>query len=83
MPLRDRLVILRDELDPADDARIERRQVLGGNPVLKDGLTTDLAYLVGVEEGPADLEAVTYPEPDAGTFHSRAILVAYSSFRTG
>ncbi len=41
--LRDRLVILPDKLDQADDAHIERGQVLGGNPVLKDGLAADLA----------------------------------------
>jgi hypothetical protein len=52
-------VILGDKLDAADDARIERRQVLGGYPVLKNGLTADLAYLVVVEEGLADFEAVT------------------------
>jgi hypothetical protein len=50
-------VILGDELDLADDVRIERRQVLGRDPVLKDGLTACLAYLVMVEEGLTDLEA--------------------------
>jgi hypothetical protein len=53
------LVILRDELDLTDDARIERGQVFGGNPVLKDVLTAYLAHPLIVEEGLADLEALT------------------------
>jgi hypothetical protein len=43
-------VLLRDHFDPADNAGIQRYQILGGNPVLKDRLTPDLVNLVTADE---------------------------------
>jgi hypothetical protein len=48
---------LRDHLDRADDAGVQRVEVSGGDPVFQDGLAADLMDFVLVQERPADLEA--------------------------
>lgn len=45
-----RSVELRDQLDLADDAGVQRIEVTGGDPVLENGLTTHLVDLVAVQE---------------------------------
>src|ERR1700722_5530039 len=50
------LVVLGDQLDPANDAGVELGEVLSRDPVLEDRLAADLAGGVVVEGGLADLE---------------------------
>ena len=54
-------MVLGDQLDKADNIRVELGQVLGGDPVLQDGPATRLVDLVAVQEGPADAEAGDVP----------------------
>lgn len=74
---------LGDDLDGAYDVLVELLKILGRNPVLQDALPTDLLEVVLIGVVLSTSKRVTYPTPLALTFQSRAILLAYSSFKTG
>jgi len=83
LPPTARSVVFRGHLDRADDAGVQRGEVLGRDPVFEDGLAAGLADLILVQERSQDFEAVPYPAPECLTFQSRAILAAYSWLSTG
>ena len=75
-------MVFRGHLDRADDAGVQRGEVLGKDPLFEDGLAA-LVDLILVQERSQDFEAVPYPAPECLTFQSRAILAAYSWLSTG
>lgn len=57
MPRRGRSAVLGNHLDQPDDVQVELLQVLGGDPVLQDGLAAGLLDFLAIEERLLDLEA--------------------------
>jgi hypothetical protein len=54
-------VILRGHLDGAYDAGVQSGQIVGGDPVLQDGLAPDRVDPVLIQERPQDLESGDVP----------------------
>ena len=82
LPPTARSVVFRGHLDRADDAGVQRGEVLGRDPVSEDGLAAGLVDLILVRERSQDLEAGDVSAPECLTFQSRAILAAYSWLST-
>jgi len=61
LPPTARSVVFRGHLDRADDAGVQRGEVLGRDPVFEDGLAAGLADLILVQERSQDFEAGDVP----------------------
>ncbi len=73
---------LRDQLNVADDAGVQRVEVPGWDPVLQDGPAAHLVDLVAVHEGPADLEAGHVSRAGAGkTTRAEELAAAHRALR--
>jgi len=61
LPPTARSVVFRGHLDRADDAGVQRGEVLGRDPVFQDGLAAGLVDLILVQERSQDFEAGDVP----------------------